>query len=440
MEFIFIPSCFRVATAAPIALEQKAVEAALDSRTERVREPSRLVLAPKDYFLGPIFAATKQSGPRDITIGQRRYQIGGFHPMRPDFHPPALDIRHARAIFALLSFRDPFEDTRLIRFSFNEFCQRYARSNGGRYAQAIKQIVADLMDSYIRVTDLDKDREHEYRLIERIDIEKRPPRRKDAPTAATRQRELWFNGCTLSPEFYGLLGQITELQHLKLEVFTSIRSPLAQSIYLYLPSRAYHHSENDPFEITVTRILEQVAYSAPKQKCRRWKIFAQRSETGTSVIQQLDGVETLKGMFRVRLSETTDRQDWKLLAWIERITDEQKLVSGNSKLVSCWLRSGHTKSELQQRLANVKSLSDYELDLLERAAVQVSGNERFFKLAKAMLPATKFSELLAEAKGDEIEGRKAVKTQTTRLIWRIKSAILTHLSKSPALDNRDMSR
>ena len=198
---------------------------------------TNLVLAPKDYFLGPIFAATKQTGPREVTIGDRRYQIGGSNAMRRNSQKPALDVRHARAIFALLSFRDPFAESRLIRFSFNEFCQRYARTNGGRYARAISGIVADLIESYISVTDLKTGVGHQYRLIERLDIESRPPRRRDSKLAKSDQSELWFNGCSLSPEFFGLLGKITELQHLRLDVFTAIRSPLAQAIYLYIPSR-----------------------------------------------------------------------------------------------------------------------------------------------------------------------------------------------------------
>lgn len=130
-----VPKCFRtIATMGDIG--------SMETREQN------LVAAPKDYLLGPVFAATKQTGSKDITIGQRRYQVGGFHPMRPDFHPPALDVRHARAIFTLLSFRHPGERTQLIRFSFNEFCRRYAKSNGGRYARAIKSVVADLMDSY----------------------------------------------------------------------------------------------------------------------------------------------------------------------------------------------------------------------------------------------------------------------------------------------------
>jgi hypothetical protein len=132
------------------------MEEAAASRTPRKKREqySIKVAAPRDYFLGPVFAATRQTGPREVTIGERRYQIGGFHPMRPDFHPPALEVRHARAIFALLSFRTPGEDTKLIRFSFNEFCRRFASSNGGWYERAIKPIVAELMNSYICVTDL----------------------------------------------------------------------------------------------------------------------------------------------------------------------------------------------------------------------------------------------------------------------------------------------
>ena len=379
-----------------------------------------LVAAPRDYLLGPVFAATKQTGPRDITIGQRRYQVGGFHPMRPDFHPPALDVRHARAVFTLLSFRKLGENTPFIRFSFREFCRRYANSNGGRYARAIKGIVADLMDSYIRITDLETAVCRQYRLIERIDIEARPPRRNDARLATSNQQEIFFHGCTLSPEFFGMLGQIAELQYLKLDVLTSIRAPLAQAIYLYIPSRAHHHTEENPFEITLAKLLEQVSYPVPQQKSVRRKIFTQNRRP---VIGQLDGLETLSGRFRVRLTETSDGTDWKLQAWVEKKNRSKTLSAGDSKLIAAWIASGRTLLQLEQRLANIQPLSDYEIELLERAAVRLAGNERFFRLAKAMLAPAQFVSLLAEAKGDELEGRTAKKNPTARLIWRIKSAI-----------------
>ncbi|MEI7935191.1 MAG: hypothetical protein WCK27_00750 [Verrucomicrobiota bacterium] len=386
---------------------------------------ANLVLAPKDYFLGPVFAAAKQTGPREVTIGNRRYLIGGFHPMRPELSPPALDVRHARAIFSLLSFRDPYDDSRLIRFSFNEFCQCYARTNGGRYAREIKKIVADLMDSYIRITDTGTNVDHEYRLIERIDIEGRPPRRKDSRAATSRQREIWFNGCTLSPEFHGLLGRIAELQHLDLDVFTSIRSPLAQSIYLYIPSRAHHHSENDPFEITLSRLLEQVSFPIPSQKNRRCQLFTQNNNP---IISQLNGAETLTGRFRVKLAETTDGTDWKLQAWVEQNKRKPKLSEESSKLVAAYLKSGRPRELLDQALKNIQPLAGYENDLLEAARVDVQRSRRFFEMAKAILKGPRFVALLSEAKGDALEGKAATKNPTARLIHHIMEAISTPLA------------
>lgn len=390
------------------------------------RKNARFVAAPRDYFLGPVFAATPQSGAREITIGEKRYQIGGFHPMRPGFHPPALDVRHARAVFSLLSFRDPYDDTRLIRFSFNEFCQRYAQSNGGRYARTIKNIVADLMDSYIRVTDIKSDIAHQYRLIERIDIEDRPPRRRDARLATTTQREIWFSGCTLSPEFYGLLNRIAELQYLNLDVFTAIRSPLAQAIYLYIPSRAHHHSADDPFEITLIKLLDQVSFPIPHYKSFREKLFTQNSNP---IIRQLDGLDTRAGRFRVKLAETNDGSDWKLQAWVEK-SIKPKNNRDNSKLIKAYVESGRPRELLDQALDDIQPLSDYETDLLNTAKVDFGKNRRFFEMAKAILKGARFASIIAEAKGDELEGRQAKKNPTARLIYRIMEAIRAPRAKT----------
>jgi hypothetical protein len=394
----------------------------MDGQGSSRTHEANLVLAPKDYFLGPVFAATKQAGPREVIIGGRRYQIGGSNPMRRDCQKPALDVRHARAIFALLSFRDPFAESRLIRFSFNEFCRRYARTNGGRYARAISGIVADLIESYISVTDLKTGIGHQYRLIERLDVESRPPRRRDSKLAQSSQSELWFNGCSLSPEFFGLLGRITELQHLRLDVFTSIRSPLAQAIYLYIPSRAHHHDERSPFEITVSKLLEQISAPIPPHKSKRKELFTKHQDKGRAIIQQLDGRKTLSGVFRVRLAETCDKSDWKIQAWIEKPEKKQTRRS-NSILVGAWLESGRSRESLDQRLASLEPLTGYEMDLLEAGGIRLAGSERFFELAKAMLWPSRFVGLLAEAKGDQLEGRKARKNPTARLIWRIREAI-----------------
>jgi len=395
-----------------------------------------LVAAPKDYFLGPVFAAKKQSGPREVTINQRKYLIGGFHPMDPDRHPPALDVRHARAIFTLLTFRKRGgEESPVISFSFNEFCRKYAHTNGGRYARAIGAILADLMDAYIRVTDLGTGISHEYRLIERVDIVKRPPRRRDSKLARSEQLEMWFSGCTLSPEFFALLNRIAELQRLNFEVFRSIRSPLAQAVYLYIPSRAYYHTEQEPFEITLTTLLNQVSFPVPSQMNRRRQLFMQNAHP---IMKQLDGAATLKGVFRVRLAKTSDGTDWKLQAWEERDVARAKHDPRSSKAKNAYLAAGHTQAELDRRLGAIQPLSDYDEDTLATATVEIDGNRRFFELAKALLGPARFSTLAAEAKNDALEGRKAKKSPAARLIWRMMEAIsekVTHVPGAAVLES-----
>lgn len=383
-----------------------------------------LVRAPRDYFIAPVFAATPQKKSREVLVGDRLYQIGGFHPMRRDASPPALDVRHARAIFSLLSFRDPYDSgTRLIRFSFNEFCRRYANSNGGRYARAIAQIVGDLLDTYIKITDTRTGVGHTYRLIERIDIESRPPRRKDSNLARSRQTEMWFNGCELSPEFCGILNQIVELHYLKLDVFTAIRSDLARAIYLYIPSRAFHHTEDKPFEINLTTLLQQVDFPVPATRKLRKKLFTQNKN---SILQQLDGLETLSGVFRVKLAETADKEDWKLQAWVKKDTSPKLAPpppQEDSKLLKAFLKSGRTREDWKVVRSRVSPLSGYEMDLLEAAKVDFQKSQRFLEMAKAILGESHFDSLLAEAKGDHLEGRKAKKNPTARLIFRLIEAI-----------------
>jgi hypothetical protein len=387
------------------------------------------VLAPKDYFLGPVFAAVPQTGVREVEVLQRRYRIGGFHPMGGSEHTPALDVRHARVIFSLLSFRDESfneDGTRLIRFSFNELCRRYARSNGGRYSREIKKLVRQIMDSYIRITDTQTNISHSYRLIERIDTEERPPRRRDSKLARSNQTELWFNGCVLSPEFAGLLSRISELQHLRLDIFNSIRSPLAQAIYLYIPSRASHRRKHNPFKISLKLLLEQVSFSpVPHQKCRLHKLFTQHANEGRSILQQLDGLPTLKSIFHVDIAPSSDGADWNLLAWVDGGAEKLTVQHAESKLDAAYLASGRSRESLAHVRANVRPLSSYEIDLLEKAEVRLDGNEPCFKLAKAMLSPAQFDMLLAEAKSDALEGRKAKKNPTARLIWRLRQAIST---------------
>ena len=144
------------------------------------------------------------------------------------------------------------------------------------------------------------------------------------------------------------------------------------------------------------------------------------------MINQLDNVEVISGKLRVNLCETTDGDDYKLQFWVEKI--EQKEVSKVDKkfgiLKQLWIDSGPLWSFLIRRLCIRCLFLDYQLDLFEKARVQLKGSEVFFRQALALIGEVKFNELLAEAKATILEGQIITKSETQRLIYRIKESLL----------------
>lgn len=412
----------------------------LSDETLPVKSKSRTYVgAPKDFFIAPIFAARKQFGPRKVEIKSlgKIYLVGGFDPYDRDARPPALDVRHARALFALLSFRKKNReraqalgrleeyDPRSIFFSMDDLCRAYASSNGGRYSRDLLKIVGDIAKAYICITDTITGRTFVYRLIERVAMEPKFIKRRDSNMAQSLQMEMWYHCCQLSPEFEQMLQNTAELQYLKLEVFTAIRSPIAQAIYLYIPSRAAHHSEISPFEIKLTTLMNEISLlPVPVHKSVRKKAFIQHEDEGRSILQQLDGLETYKWRFRVKLVDTVANDDFKLLCWIE--SDPALLLPEpreDSKLYQAFLQGGRVREDWMQMIKRVGPLSNYEQDLLQIAGIEIEHNRRFFEQAKAILGSLLFKEVLAEVKCDHLEGIKARKSPTAKLIYRLMTVI-----------------
>ena len=129
------------------------------------------------------------------------------------------------------------------------------------------------------------------------------------------QQEMWLDRVTLSPEFFGLLKRWEELARICLDVLTSLRSPKAQAIYTYIPSRAVHHTESEPFSIKLATILEQIGAPVPAAKSKRKQVFTQNK---TSILSQLNGAKIIDGILRTELLETRDGADFKLIFWVEK--------------------------------------------------------------------------------------------------------------------------
>src|SRR5581483_3081175 len=110
----------------------------------------------------------------------------------------------------------------------------------------------------------------------------------------------------------------------------------------------------------------------------------------------LDGLPTLSGVFRVRLTETTDGLDWKLQSWEERAIKKPGSGWTKTKLYAAYLRSGRPPTYFHQAVSCIPSLDDYEIELLNLAGVPVEKNRRFFEAAKALLKTPLFRGLLHE--------------------------------------------
>lgn len=385
-------------------------------------------LVPKDYLRGPVFAARKQTGGRVVQIGEKTYEIGGFSPLGTRQVCPALDMRHGRAAFTMLGFRR-LEDGETIRFSINAFCHAYAASQGGRYARDVREIITDLMNCFIRVRNPDGSASS-YRILERVKIDEKPIRRRPKNGGA-QQTEFWMDEVRMSPEFYRLLCDLSQVAHIRVDVLNRIASPIAQAIYTYIPSRAVHHKARESaFEITLSTLLGQIGQSVPPTPSQRKQVFTQHEKTlAGSVMMQLDGAETLSHVLRVALEKTADGSDWKLLAWVDPLkaatlagasarADERK----PGALKKAWLASGRSEADFAERLRRIEPLTDYQRELLTAGRINADGSVAFFEMAKALLGAVRFESLLGEAKGVIAEAQD-VENPTGLLIARIVEAV-----------------
>ena len=375
-------------------------------------------LVPREMIVAPFFAAVKQTQEREIVVDGKRWVIGLDHPTKRRVSP-ALDMRHGRACFTLLSFRDRIQNGREIFFSMNEFCRRYASSQGGRYATDILNVLFDLQETWV-AREIDDGKVEYFQILGDIKIHQKTARRHEALKALSMQQEMWLDRVTLSPEFFGLLKRWEELARICLHVLTAIRSPKAQAIYTYVPSRAVHRTKTKPFAINLATILEQIGAPVPTAKSKRKQIFTQNNN---SILSQLNGAEIIDGILRVELAETRDRSDYKLVFWVENDTAPEPITAQpiaspkKSVMLEAWLKSGRSRASFRERLKNAGPLPYHHLELLERAGVQLEKTRKFFQMAYALL-GPRFERVLSEAKGDAMEGDRG-RNPTGRLIYRM---------------------
>jgi len=370
---------------------------------------------PKDWLLKPVFVPGLQPKNREIIVNGNKWIMGVNNPLSKKPEPSRdITLAHIKVALGVLTF---FHGNNPVSISVTELAKRCADSRGGRYYRDLLQKLNDLRDYWVSVTYENGDTKI-FTLLKSIAVLSKAPKKKPIGQNTSSEPQLWLDSVELHEEFADLMSDFAKTMHLRFDTMKKLTSDIAQSIYLFLPSRAFYHSKEDPFEITLSLLFEQLGLDR-QPKSVRYKLLTQHKN---SVINQLDNAEILTGYLRVKLKETSDRSDWKLLAWVEEKSKSLNLENSESAIVEAWIKSGRSEIELTKKLFKLPELDDYELELLEKAEIQYNSCKRFLQQSKVLLGENKFHLLLSEAKAENMEGRQA-KNPTGAFIWRLLNQI-----------------
>jgi hypothetical protein len=407
---------------------------------ECARPGSEISLVPRDWLNGPVFSPKKQVAIREVVVNKNIWRMGIPNPLTSE--PSAqIDMTHVRVLLGVLSF---WKGDNPMSMSIRELAKRASGSLGGAYFKLLRQKLGDLRDYWIGV-ELESGEKRMFPALSRIEItarnvrSKKPEKQQTLPlddwAAAKKQQgkdtsgiHVQLDNVALAPEFVELLLDWTQLMHVRLDVMRSLTSDLAQAIYLFIPSRAVHHTKEDPWKISLTTLFEQLGMPVPHSKSVRKKILTQHK---TSVMRQLNDVPVLKGFLKVSLRLNKDKTDWLFLAWVETNDKLPDLFASDSALVEAWRKSGRHETDLAKVLRTaLPHLADDTRELAKIASIDLEKVERFLRICILLLGKNKLLRMLAELKVEVIEGR-GPHNPTGTLIWRL----LTEISQ-PVRGNR----
>lgn len=373
------------------------------------------VRVPKDWLLRPVFVPGIQPKNREIIVNGNKWVMGINNPLTKNIKPSSnITLGHIKVALAVLTF---FHGKNPVVMSVTELAKRCADSRGGRYYRDLLQKMEDLREYWVSVTD-DAGVTKKFTLLGKVTLIEKTPKKKPIGKKQRTEAPLWLDSVELHEEFVEFMKDFAKTLHLRFDTVRQLTSEIASSIYLYLPSRAHHHTKEDPFEITLSLLFEQLGLEK-RSKSVRHKLLTQNKN---SIISQLDGAETLTGRLRIELKETKDKSDWKLIAWEEREVKTINWDETESKLIAAWTKSGRSKDEFNKKLLSLAEIDSYEIELLEKAEIEHTRCFKFLRQAKTLLGENRFGLLLSESKNEALEGRQA-KNPTGAFIWRLLAQI-----------------
>jgi hypothetical protein len=365
---------------------------------------SEISLVPRDWLNGPVFSPKKQVAIREVAVNKNIWRMGIPNPLT-NVPSTQIDMTHVRVLLGVLSF---WRGDNPMSMSIRELARRASGSFGGAYFKMLRQKLGELRDYWIGV-ELENGDKRMFPALSRVEITARNVRAKKPDNQETLPLDDWvavkkqgkdtsgthvqLDNVMLAPEFVELLLDWTQLMHVRLDVLRNLTSDVAQAIYLFIPSRAVHHTKEEPWKISLSTLFEQLGMPVPHSKSVRKKILTQHK---TSVMRQLNNVPVLKGFLRVSLRLNKEKTDWLLLAWVETQEKLPDLFSSESPLVEAWRNSGRPESDLAKLLRTaLPDLPDYSKELAKIASVDLEKSERFLRLCILLLGKNKLLRMVA---------------------------------------------
>jgi len=413
-----------------------------ESGNSSSRPHNDIPLVPRDWLSAPVFSPRKQTDIREVVVNNNVWRMGINSPLN-NAPSSKIDMTHVRVLLGVLTF---WKGDNPLSMSIKELARRCSGSHGGAYFKLLRQKLGDLRDYWIEV-ELKNGVKRIFPALSRIEISTHNTQSKSKKALKDRQQKLplhdWYedakNGrqqagtqvqldnVALAPEFVELLLDWTQLMHLRLDVLRNLSSDLAQALYLYIPSRAVHHTKSDPWKISLVNLFEQLGIPVPSSKSVRKKVLTQRK---TSVMSQLDGVPVLRGYLRVSLRLNKEKSDWLFVAWVDAKDSLPDLYSSESPLVEAWRASGRDEQELAKLLhSSLPDLQFEEEELAKAARVELENVDRFLKICILVLGRNRVFRMIAELKVEVVEGR-GPNNPTGTLIWRLLNEISSPLKKT----------
>lgn len=349
----------------------------------RHKNTTEIMALPQPMGKAAIFAPTVQNGSRIVNVEDSIWEIGVEDPDNKAFSKQFMrgfDVRHAQVIFGLLNYYHLYgfaydDEVDMSYYKLMDICG-FAH---GKQDEVIKEILADLKYTTTAI------RRGKDRILFNVigEISKHQDLEKEKTT---------LKYIVFSRSFIDMLDQHQQFFSFYMSFWNKkLPSKIAQSLYIYLPSRAVGKSKEHPHKITLTNLLDQLGLEVPKFKSARKKIFLQNK---TSILSQLNGAPVHHDkVLRAEITDTIDKQDYNLCVWTE-FTQEYtpQVINTGTNLAVWWQCAGGSLRDYQERMRRKPHLDTYEAEKLKEAGINVTKDMTFLRMAKALLGSV-FSEI-----------------------------------------------